>query len=100
MIKLSKEEILKLARLSRLHLSDEEVVQYQEELGDILEYVKQLDGVDTAGLKPTYQVTGLTSNDANATRKDEVTQQRSGEELLKNVPKVQDGHIKVQRMIS
>lgn len=96
---LTKEDILKLAKLSRLKLSEGEVVQYQQELGSILEYVKQLDSVDTEGLSPTYQVTGLTSQDENATRNDEVLEQVPQSELLKNVPKTEDGQIKVQRMI-
>lgn len=98
-MKLTKEDILKLAKLSRLRLTDQEVEQYQVELSQILDYVKQLDGVNVDGLKPTYQVTGLTSQNENATREDEVKEQVSKDELLKNVPATQEGHIKVKRMI-
>lgn len=98
-MKLSKQDILKLARLSRLKLSSQEVPQYQTELSAILDYVAQLDAVDVKNLAPTYQVTGLTSADPNATRPDELTPQHSPELLLKNVPKVQDQHIQVKRMI-
>jgi aspartyl-tRNA(Asn)/glutamyl-tRNA(Gln) amidotransferase subunit C len=98
-MKLTRDDVLKLAKLSRLQLSDEEIAQYQEELSAILGYVQQLDGVDVNGLKPTYQVTGLTSADENATREDEITEQVSQKELLKNVPKTKDGHIEVKRMI-
>lgn len=98
-MKLSKEDILKLARLGRLKLSDEEVAKYQTELSAILEYVEQLDSVDVSELRPTYQVTGLTSQEKNATRPDEVSQQVEQKELFKNLPAVEDGHIKVKRMI-
>ena len=60
-MKLSKEDVLKLARLSRLKLSDEEVEKYQTELTAILNYFNQLEDEKVAGLEPTYQVTGLTS---------------------------------------
>lgn len=98
-MKLSRDDILKLARLGSLRLSEDEISKYQHELGEILEYVKQLDGVDVSGLKPTYQVTGLTSEGKNATREDVVTAQITQEELFKNLPDVEDGHIKVKRML-
>ncbi len=98
-MKLTRDDILKLARLSRLKLSEEEITQYQTDLSAILEYVAQLEEVNVAGLPPTYQVTGLTSQDENATREDEITLQVGQTELLKNVPKTEDGQIKVKRMI-
>lgn len=98
-MKLSKDDILKLAKLSRLQLSDEEVEKFQVELSSILDYVEQLDSVDVSGLNPTYQVTGLTSQDDNATREDEVTDQVSHYELMKNVPDSDGRHIKVKRMV-
>lgn len=98
-MKLSREDILKLARLSRLQLSEGEIASYQNELSAILEYVAQLDAVDVTGLQPTYQVTGLTSQDENATRDDEVLKQVAQDELFKNLPAVEDDHIKVKRMI-
>ena len=96
MSKLTREDILKLARLARLRLSDEEVVSYQHDLSAIIDYITILESVDTTGLEPTYQVTGLT----NITRKDELIDYKITQaELLKNVPQVQDGLIKVRRMI-
>lgn len=98
-MKLSKDDILKLAKLSRLQLDNEEIERYQSEISAILDYVAQLDKVDVSGVRPTYQVTGLTSQDENTTRDDEVVEQVKQSELLKNVPATEDGHIKVKRMI-
>lgn len=98
-MKLSRDDILKLARLGRLKLSEQEIIKYQKELSEILAYVEQLDGIDVAGLKPTYQVTGLTSEGSNATRSDVVTNQVSQKDLFKNVPLVEASHIKVKKMI-
>lgn len=96
MAKLSREDILKLARLARLDLTEEEIVEYSEELSEILQYVEMLQGVDVDGLKPTNQVTGLT----NVTRPDEVKDYGyEARDLLKNVPNVEDDQIKVKRMI-
>jgi aspartyl-tRNA(Asn)/glutamyl-tRNA(Gln) amidotransferase subunit C len=96
MADLTRDDVLKLARLARLKLSEAEITQYQKELAEILEYVEQLDGVDVSGLEPTSQVTGLTS----VMRVDE--EKDYGYEaldLLKNVPHIENDLIKVKRMI-
>lgn len=98
-MKLSREDILKLAKLSRLQLSEDEILRFQEELSAILDYVQQLESVNTEGLQPTYQVTGLTTLDPNVAREDVVTEQIGHDALMKNVPSKQDGHIKVKRMV-
>ena len=93
---ITKEDVIKIARLSRLELSDEEVAKYQKELEAILHYVEKLQAADTTGLKPTYQVTGL----SNVVRADEVIDYgASKDELLKNAPAQEKGHFKVRRMI-
>lgn len=97
MAKLTNEDVLKLAKLSRLHLTDEEVEKFKNEISSILGYVEQLQSVELNGLEPTYQVTGL----SNVTRKDEVIDYgTSPEELLKNAPKTEKGSIKVKRMLT
>lgn len=96
MAQLSREDILKLARLSRLHLSDDEIEQFTAEISAILGYVEQLQAVNLTGLKPTNQVTGLT----NVMRPDEIKDYgATPEELLKNAPATKGGHIKVKRML-
>jgi aspartyl-tRNA(Asn)/glutamyl-tRNA(Gln) amidotransferase subunit C len=96
MSKLSREDILKLARLSRLKLSDEEIESLQAQLSEILTYVEQLNEVDVTGLEPTYQVTGL----KNITRPDEVRDyQAKPADLLKNAPATIDNQFKVKRVL-
>lgn len=96
MAKLTKDDILKLARLSRLKLTDEEVENFAKEISAILGYVEMLDDVDTRGVEPTYQVTGLT----NVFREDEENARLTSEdELLSNLPDRQGRYIKVKRML-
>ena len=96
MAKLSREDILKLAQLAKLDLTEEEIEEYARELSEVLLYVEQLQSVDVTGLKPTNQVSGLT----NVTRDDEVIDYGYEPlDLLKNVPETQDNQIKVKRMI-
>ena len=96
MAKLTRDDVLHLAQLARISLSDDEVDEFSDELSAILQYVEQLSSIDTSDLKPTNQVTGLT----NVMREDEVKDYGyAPQDLLKNVPQTQDDHIKVKRMI-
>lgn len=96
MAALTPQDILKLARLARIQITTEELQKYADELNAVLGYVEQLSKVDTDGLKPTYQVTGLT----DVMRPDELHDYGVvTEELLKNAPALEDGQIKVKRMI-
>lgn len=94
--KLSREDVLKLARLAKLELTDEEVEKFTGEIGEILAYVEQLQKVDVDDLEPTYQVTGL----KNVTRPDEAKDYGvTPKDLLKNVPAVENNQIKVQKIL-
>lgn len=96
MTELTREDVLKLARLARLDLTDEEVEAFRKEMSAILEYVAQLNDADVDGLEPTTQVTGL----KNVMREDSVIDYGiSPQDLLRLAPKTQDGQIKVNRMI-
>lgn len=96
MTKLSRDDVLKLARLARLDITEEEIALYQKELSNILQYVEQIQKADVTGLKPTTQVTGLT----NVMRDDQVQDYGvSPDDLLRLAPKTQDRQLKVKRMI-
>lgn len=96
MAKLTADDVKKLAKLSRLRLTADEINQFSGELSEILDYVRMLDSVDTKGLEPTYQVTGL----KNVMRPDELkTYQAKPAELLKNAPAVEKGQFKVKRVL-
>lgn len=95
MAKLSKEDVLKLARLSKIELTDDQLTRFTSELEKIVDYVEQLQAVDVAGHVPTYQLTGLT----NAMREDEIHKYTDSEELLKNLPDREGNYIKVKRVL-
>lgn len=96
MAEISKEEVLKLARLSRLRLSNEEIDTFQDEISEILTYVEQLTAVDTTGLTPTSQVTGL----QNVMREDMLIDYKmTQKDLLKNAPAIEKNQFKVKRVL-
>lgn len=94
---LAREDVLNLAKLARLELSEAEIEELSQELTDILRYVEKLQGVGVDELKPTNQVTGLT----NVLRPDEKLHYGyEARDLLKNVPTVKDDQIKVKRILA
>lgn len=96
MAKITREDVLKLAKLSRIKLREDEVDKFVGELDAIVHYVEQIDSVDVAGLEPTDQVTGL----KNVMRADEVIDyEETTEELLKNAPARENNQIKVKRVL-
>lgn len=96
MAELTREDVLKLARLARLDLSEDEIAEFQKELGDVLGYFEQLKDVDVVGLEPTYQVAGLKNVMRDDTVKDYGV---SRDDLLRLAPHTQDDQLKVDRMV-
>jgi aspartyl-tRNA(Asn)/glutamyl-tRNA(Gln) amidotransferase subunit C len=96
MTKITTDDVLYVARLAKIALRDDEAAKFTKELDAILGYVQQLDAVDTTGLQPTYQVTGLT----NITRNDAIIDYGTHQQdLLKNVPRTRDGYIEVPKVL-
>ena len=96
MTTITRDDIIRLAGLSSLSLSDDEITDLQADIGNILNYVEQLDELDTDGVVPAYQVTGL----ENITRLDEVEMSEvDREKLLALAPDSKDGQIKVPKVL-
>lgn len=96
MTTITRDDIIRLAGLSSLSLSDDEITDLQADIGNILNYVEQLNELDTEGVAPAYQVTGL----KNITRSDEVKKSEVGrEKLLALAPDSKDGQIKVPKVL-
>lgn len=96
MASISKDEVVHLASLSNISLTDDEVESMRADLENILQYVGQLSDIDTTGVKPTYQVNEL----ENVDRPDEVIDYGvTREELLATAPEQMDNQIKVPKVI-
>ncbi|OGY47401.1 MAG: hypothetical protein A3J65_00010 [Candidatus Buchananbacteria bacterium RIFCSPHIGHO2_02_FULL_45_11b] len=91
---LSKQEVKHIALLARLGLTAEEIEKFAGQLSSILDYVEQLKEVDTEGVLPTAQVTGL----ENVMADDAINQvgPKVREELLKLAPEREDNLVKTK----
>jgi len=90
-MKLTREEVLHIAELARLGLSESEVVCFQEQLSEILTYADRLQAVDLSGISPSARVQDLQT----ILRDDEVRTSFSREAILANAPQAADGCFRV-----
>ena len=94
-MKLSREEVLHIARLARLGLTEAEVDRLREQLSDILENFEILQQVDTSNVPPTAQSVAL----QNVMRKDEVAPSLPPKEVLANAPREEGGCFRVRAVL-
>lgn len=81
-MKLTQDQVKKTAKLANLNLSEKEESLYFEQLSKILDYIDQLNQVDTFGVEPTCNVT----DNSNVMRKDESEESLNQEEALSSAP--------------
>lgn len=91
----SLEDVRHLAELSQIRLSKAELTSLAGDIDRIVGYIDQLDELDTAGVEPTFQLTGL----ENVWRTDEVKPQLERQELLQLAPDSEDGQVKVPKVL-
>ena len=83
-----------VAKLARLELTDAEKELYTKQLGDVLQYVNQMNKVDTSNIEPMTQVVDF----VNVMREDKVVYEQTKEELMKNAPEQENGFFKVPKI--
>jgi aspartyl-tRNA(Asn)/glutamyl-tRNA(Gln) amidotransferase subunit C len=93
----SRSDIEAIAALAQLRLNDDEIELYARQLGDILAYAVQVQGIDTIGVPPTASVLTRHSPD----RADEVSPCLDRDVALANAPdaSIEAGFFKVPRVI-
>jgi aspartyl-tRNA(Asn)/glutamyl-tRNA(Gln) amidotransferase subunit C len=88
---ISKDEVLHVARLARLELSDDEVARFQEQLSDILDAVSKVSELDLADVPPTAHPLEI----ANAWAEDEPRDSLTLDEVFANAPDRDDDQFRV-----
>lgn len=88
---ISREEVLHVARLARLELSEPEVERMSEELSNILGHVEKVGEIDLEGVPPTSHVVEV----GNALRADEPRPSLPRETVLASAPSVRDDGFEV-----
>ena len=93
---ITNDDVRHLAQLSSLQMSDAEVESLRADIEKIINYINQLDELDTDGVEPTYQVTGL----QNVWRNDEIIDSSvSRQQLLALAAEQSDNCVKVPKVL-
>jgi aspartyl-tRNA(Asn)/glutamyl-tRNA(Gln) amidotransferase subunit C len=94
-MKITKEEVLYVARLARLDLDEESIEKFAGQIDDILGYIEKLNQVNTQNIKPTSHAIFLT----NAFREDQEREHIERELALANAPEKEDGSFIVPKVV-
>jgi aspartyl/glutamyl-tRNA(asn/gln) amidotransferase, C subunit len=94
-MKISKEELLHIAKLSDLEIKENEVEEYLKNLEDILNYTETIDKIDVSKLDETIGAT----EEFNVFRKDEVKQFDNIDQMMENGPEVDRNMFKIPKVL-
>ena len=94
-MKVTKKDLSDVVVLSRLSIAAEEEDKYLGQLDAFLQYVENLEGVDTAEVQPTTYALPM----QNVFRADEVKTSLAREAALSNAPLAEDGYFKVPKIL-
>lgn len=93
---ITREDVLHLAKLSNLRLSEEQIEPLKKDLDNIVSYISQLDELDTEGIEPTYQCFDM----QNVWREDVIEEfEANREDLLNLTVESEDYQIKVPKVL-
>ena len=94
-MKLTHEQVVGIAELARLDLTEVEFSLFREQLSEVLEYAERLQALDTDAIPPTATVLPA----RNVMRADEPRPSLTREEILANAPEAKDGCFQVQAIL-
>ncbi len=94
---ITKEEIIKIAKLSKLHVKESDLESYSKQISKILDYMSQLNEVDT---KNVDEFSNKLFNNKQNLREDIIEPSLDRDKILKNSPESDGVYIKVPKVIS
>lgn len=95
-MQISKEEIIHIAKLASLNLTEQEIEKYTNDMQEILEFANTINNVDTTGFDETIGA----NEKYNVFRKDEVVEYGDKESLLQNAPSQDEGMFRIPKVIN
>ena len=89
--RITRDEVVHVARLARLELADDEIERFTQQLGAILEHAADVEALDLFDVEPTSHPLPL----SNVMRADLVSESLQRDEVMAVAPEVQDGQFRV-----
>jgi aspartyl-tRNA(Asn)/glutamyl-tRNA(Gln) amidotransferase subunit C len=85
----------RIAHLARIAITEDEAARLEKELSGILDWVAQLDEIDTSNVEPMTRVVAMTLRQ----RQDQVTDGDCADDILKNAPSADDHYFVVPKIV-
>lgn len=95
-MQISKDEIIHIAKLANLNLTEEEIENYTKDMEDILNFANTVNHVDTSNITDNLGADG----NCNVFRKDEIEVFGDRDALLQNAPSQDDGMFQIPKVIN
>ena len=96
MANITREEIIHIAKLAMLNLTEQEIDNYTKDMQEILAYAEMINKIDTSATDETIGAT----EQKNKFRKDEVIEFKTKEDLLQNAPSQDEGMFQIPKVIN
>lgn len=96
MANIGRDEIIHIAKLSMLNLSEKEIERYTTDMQEILGYAEMINNLDTSNIDETIGAT----TQKNVFRKDEIKEFKTRDELLQNAPSQDEGMFRIPKVIN
>ncbi|MDR1726426.1 MAG: Asp-tRNA(Asn)/Glu-tRNA(Gln) amidotransferase subunit GatC [Acidobacteriota bacterium] len=96
---ITREEVLKIADLARLHFDEGELDAFTVQFQGIMDYIEQLKQVDVEGVEPTSHVSLAPDFEKHMFREDEVAASLPAETSLAGAPDAAAGHFRVPKVL-
>lgn len=93
---LDREEVIKIAKLSKLEFDEKELSEFQSTLNSIFDYMTTLNEVDVTGVEPLYNVLDI----QDRTREDIVCNKTKKEDFLNNASQKDENFIIVPKIVA
>ena len=98
-MKITREDVVRVAELAYLDLSEDELEKYRRQIDEILDYIGKLNELDTSGVEPMAQVLA-DDQAADATmREDLVVPSAVAEDVLRQAPDAEQPYFRVPKVI-
>lgn len=94
-MKIDRTTLDKIAHLARLEIDEKDALKMMEDMNKMVSFVEKLNEVDTEGVEPLTTM----SHEVNALRDDEIKDQLTNEEALKNAPKKDEHFFRVPKVL-
>jgi aspartyl-tRNA(Asn)/glutamyl-tRNA(Gln) amidotransferase subunit C len=98
-VKITRDDVVRVAELAYLDLSEDELEKYRRQIDEILDYIGKLNELDTSGVEPMAQVLADDQTADATLREDLVVPSAVADDVLRQAPDPEPPYFRVPKVI-